>query len=374
MFVEDAHRCLEGDPPRSSLKQFAAMYIARELMTGGYGLGTPPDNATVFSDELEEYACAGEAHAVPINKWPSHVRKRASGVTVGGNARDVSFILANTLLAHDMTRNLELTQLIGRTLKENLLTPEQAAAVASVVEFNNQDVSRFEWQAGCLVDETRIFPDACFSSPEERQMLLSQADILDFILNGGRKYRDAALREQKELTAIEELCKTFRLAPGPTGIFVPLRKHILVARTIAEAQQLACDRRDLIFAMSPREFEEFMASIFKNLDFEVELTKTTHDGGADLICMRTLHGIPIRLAVELKRYRNKAVDVQLVRSFVGSNETWRANRLLYVTTSRYTKGAHDYADNYAAHILTLKDYDQITEWCKEVQQRPNPIL
>ena len=137
---------------------------------------------------------------------------------------------------------------------------------------------------------------------------------------------------------------------------------------------MAHDARDLVFAMSPREFEEFMGNVFSELEFDVELTMTTRDGGADLICTKSLHGIPIRIAVEVKRYRDKPIGVNLVRAFVGSNSKFRANRLLYVTTSRYTKSASDFADQYAAHILTLRDYDQITEWCQELQQQPTPLL
>ena len=142
-----------------------------------------------------------------------------------------------------------------------------------------------------------------------------------------------------------------------------------------EAVEKAANDRSSLLNMSPREFEEFMAYIFSYLGFEVELTKTSRDGGVDIICMQSKHGIPFRLAVEVKRYKeNRPVNVSLVRSFVGANRQFNANHLLFITTSRYTQPAIDYATDYAAHLLSLKDYEQIKEWCSLVRSNPPSLF
>ena len=142
-----------------------------------------------------------------------------------------------------------------------------------------------------------------------------------------------------------------------------------------EAVEKAATDRSSLLNMSPRKFEEFMAYMFSQLGFQVELTKTSRDGGADLICMQSKHGIPFRLAVEVKRYKeNRPVTVSLIRAFVGANREFNANHLLFVTTSRYTQPANDYATDYAAHLLSLKDYEQIKEWCGIVRANPPSLF
>src|SRR5205814_2371791 len=111
------------------------------------------------------------------------------------------------------------------------------------------------------------------------------------------------------------------------------------------------------------------------MGYTVELTKTSRDGGVDLVCLRPLHGVPFRLAVEVKRYReDRPISVQMVRSFVGANKQFEADKLVYVTTSSYTAPALDFADKYASQLLHLKDYDQIKEWCHEATKEPWLLL
>lgn len=369
--LKDAHSQSLGVYSGPSWKQFIAFQVLNLFVheMRPHDLGWISVGGEIYSQAkwkaMMDVVARGSLprRTLSLAKLCPEVQPQVATTLSGEDSRGVARILANTLLAEDLTRNDELVRLIGRTVQDSVLTAEQAAALASAVEYNNQDVARFEAEAEYLVDETPLIPGECFESNAQRLELTHHADLLSSILDAGRMYREASLQQQHELAAIDELCESYRLAPGPTGLFVPLRQHLLVARSIAEAEQLARDSRGLLLAMSPREFEEFMANVFKDLGFDVELTKTTRDGGVDLICMRSLHGIPIRIAVELKRYRNRPIDVNLVRSFVGANEQWQANRLLYVTTSRYTASAHEFADRFAKHILTLKEYDQIAEWC-----------
>jgi restriction system protein len=142
-----------------------------------------------------------------------------------------------------------------------------------------------------------------------------------------------------------------------------------------EAVALAERERESLMSMSPRKFEEFVAYLMQSLGFEVELTQVTRDGGADILCLLNRAGVPFRLAVEVKRYKEgRPVTVSLVRSFVGANQQFQANRLLYVTTSSYTAPATEFANKYASHFLTLKQYDQIQEWCREVRSKVPPLL
>ena len=44
---------------------------------------------------------------------------------------------------------------------------------------------------------------------------------------------------------------------------------------------------------------------------------------------------------------------------MGPNKQFKADRLVFVTTSFYTGAALEFADKYASHVLALAGYEQI---------------
>lgn len=136
---------------------------------------------------------------------------------------------------------------------------------------------------------------------------------------------------------------------------------------IEELIREAAHNPSIIHRLTPRDFERFIAQIFEGFGFSVELTAATRDDGADIVCMSYTHGIPFKLAIEAKRYSpHRPVSVDLVRSFVGANELIRANKLLFVTTSRFTRDARTYAtSNFLTNLLELKDLPDIQRWADE---------
>jgi hypothetical protein len=123
----------------------------------------------------------------------------------------------------------------------------------------------------------------------------------------------------------------------------------------------------LLFNISPRNFERLVAQIFKGFGFTVDLTAQTRDGGVDILCMSNESESTIKLALEVKRYReDRPITVELVRSFVGANAVLRSEKLIYVTTSRYTKEAIRYARSpFLANLLELKALPDVIRWCNE---------
>lgn len=120
-----------------------------------------------------------------------------------------------------------------------------------------------------------------------------------------------------------------------------------------------------IFRLTGRDFEKFLRRLFEGFGYDVDLTAAARDGGIDLLCMRYDNDIPLTIAVEAKRYaEHRPISVDLVRSFVGANEQWRANKLVYVTTSRFTSDAIKYASQIRANLLTLADLQQVIKWAR----------
>lgn len=71
------------------------------------------------------------------------------------------------------------------------------------------------------------------------------------------------------------------------------------------------DNPERMESMSPEQFESFVATIYKKLGYNVQLTKKSHDGGVDLLLQKTIDGMSIRLIVQCKHTIDKCKDRRL---------------------------------------------------------------
>lgn len=94
------------------------------------------------------------------------------------------------------------------------------------------------------------------------------------------------------------------------------------------------------FIVHPRKFEEVVASAFRGLGYETELTAYSNDGGIDVI----MYGPDgKKIGVQVKRHRGK-ISVEQIRSFLGALIVNGCVKGYFVTSSSYQSGAHDLAD------------------------------
>lgn len=114
-----------------------------------------------------------------------------------------------------------------------------------------------------------------------------------------------------------------------------------------------------LYKLSPRKFEELVASIMKDMGFEVELTQATRDGGRDIIAY-IRNGLTSFLAhIECKRYApDNKVSVDIIRSVIGVHHMRHANKSVIVTTGFYTQPAIEEAKSYE-HSLDLRDFHDL---------------
>jgi hypothetical protein len=177
-------------------------------------------------------------------------------------------------------------------------------------------------------------------------------------------------------TLQEDFCSLFGIAKVATrhplfatdySLYVPPSRRLVLANPIDEIIAESARHPALIRMMSPREFEKFLKRIFEGFGYDVQLTAQTRDHGVDLLCLKYDHGIEFSLAVEAKRYaENNPVSVDLVRSFVGANHEHRRNKLVYVTTSRFTPDTRQYLQNAGlTRLVELKEFPDIVKWSQE---------
>jgi hypothetical protein len=184
--------------------------------------------------------------------------------------------------------------------------------------------------------------------------------------------------------ALHNLCRLLSLdsrwplVPSEYTLFVPpWQDKIALVDPIEMIISESIRNPSVIYRLTARDFERFLVRIFEGFGYEVQLTATTRDGGADLICLRRLVGnIPVKVAVEAKRYSpQNPVSVCLVRQFVGANALLRANKLVYVTTSRFTRDARTYAGApELVNLLDLKELPDIMEWARDFVAEQHTVV
>lgn len=95
--------------------------------------------------------------------------------------------------------------------------------------------------------------------------------------------------------------------------------------------------------ITPREFEHIIERLYAEMNYTTQLTPAQKDGGRDIIAKKSQIGNSEHLLVECKQY-SKPVDVKIVRALMGVVADEKVNKGVIVTTSRFTKGATDFAN------------------------------
>ncbi len=107
-------------------------------------------------------------------------------------------------------------------------------------------------------------------------------------------------------------------------------------------------------AMSPTGFEDLVIRLLQNMGYgkagSAERTSATGDAGIDGIISQDPLGLD-RIYVQAKRYAvDRAIDRPRIHEFAGALLGKQGDRGVFITTSRFTKGAQDEAERINARI------------------------
>ena len=127
--------------------------------------------------------------------------------------------------------------------------------------------------------------------------------------------------------------------------------------------------KELLYSVTPREFEQIVERVFNDAGFETVLTPATRDGGKDIIATKYVMGKPVVFYVECKKYgREEKVGVAAIRSLYGVQTDAKINKAVLVTTSRFTSGAKEFAERQKT-LIDLFDIDDFHELLKRSAER-----
>ena len=111
------------------------------------------------------------------------------------------------------------------------------------------------------------------------------------------------------------------------------------------------DILDTIISKSPYEFEHLVVKLLERMGYGGQVkdaglvTQSSNDGGIDGIIKEDVLGLG-RIHIQAKRYgKDNTVGRDEIQKFVGALAVAQSNKGVFITTSSYTKSAHEYANN-----------------------------
>lgn len=140
---------------------------------------------------------------------------------------------------------------------------------------------------------------------------------------------------------------------------------------------------DTIRNLNPRQFEETVTSIYRNLGFSVEPMGrwNEQDGGVDLIAIsKSPSNAEVRTAIQCKASRNK-ISARPMRELAGVMPRFGTRQGVVVTTSSFTTPARNERDSWFMNI-ELADraslYDKILQimgaWVVDTTADDGPVI
>ncbi|WGQ08952.1 restriction endonuclease [Pedobacter gandavensis] len=124
---------------------------------------------------------------------------------------------------------------------------------------------------------------------------------------------------------------------------------------------------DLLYQLSPRQFEILISEVFANQGYRSELGTGQSDGGVDIRLYKKDEIDEIVTLVQVKKYKpGLPVKLDAVAALSAIVNGEHASRGLFVTTSRYLPGVMDFAAR-KVHRLTLADSMDVSHWCESAR-------
>lgn len=121
-----------------------------------------------------------------------------------------------------------------------------------------------------------------------------------------------------------------------------------VLNAIKKRKQCIYDDLNEIYSLSPKDFEDMVANLYRHLGFNVTQTPYINDGGKDAILSKD----GIRYFLECKRY---SPDAQIGRPmlqklFAAMNEG-HVEHGIFITTADFSKTAYEYGTRYGIQTI-----------------------
>jgi restriction system protein len=110
------------------------------------------------------------------------------------------------------------------------------------------------------------------------------------------------------------------------------------------------DTKPNLMDLDPFEFENLVNNLFSKIGFEAKLTRSSRDGGIDVVAFDPRPILGGKVVIQAKRYKN-VVGVSAVRDLYGSMINEGASKGLLVTTSHYGTDAYNFSKDKPIELI-----------------------
>jgi len=149
--------------------------------------------------------------------------------------------------------------------------------------------------------------------------------------------------------------------PAVKRELVGVAKPIIISANEAMVAALKKQPRD-VFKLSPRQYEELIAELLRDMGYDVTLTQATRDGGKDILASIKTECGDVLCLVDAKKYReDRKIGVSMVRTLYGTLCDYQATSAMLVSTSTYSADARALQQKHR-YQLSLRDYTDVAVW------------
>ena len=121
------------------------------------------------------------------------------------------------------------------------------------------------------------------------------------------------------------------------------------------------------YSLNPRQLEILVSEIFRNQGYYTELGSGWNDGGVDMRLYQKDEIDQIVTLVQVKRYKETLpIGLESVAYLKSIVDEEKANRGLFITTSRYLPQAQNFAERQNRR-LKLANSEDLQSWCDKVK-------
>ena len=119
------------------------------------------------------------------------------------------------------------------------------------------------------------------------------------------------------------------------------------------------DLNDVItrFKDNPYEFEKYCAKLYQLMGVDAKNTPSSNDGGYDIWMKKD----GITYIAECKLYSSDIVGRPLIQKLVGANATQKADKMVFITTSKFSKLAIEYANEQKIWLIDGEELQRMID-------------
>lgn len=143
----------------------------------------------------------------------------------------------------------------------------------------------------------------------------------------------------------------------------------IVSPLVEEMTVLCGVKPERLDSLTPRQFEELIASLFRNHGFDVELTSATCDGGYDIVAAAHSGLKKETMLVEVKHFApHRPVGVGIIRALYGVKSLNKASKAMLVTSSYVSQYAKKEFSRVIPWELDFVERKKLIDWCRSYVQ------